>query len=141
MAETDISFVSLDPDAGERFQALRRLLGVSTFGLNLITLAPRQRGRIHAHERQEEVYIVLEGVLTLVVEGEERTVGRAQAVRVAPAVRRQIVNRGPARLVALAIGGAVEHHGRDGRAWTSWEEAGEGRPPAEVPLPEDVPAD
>lgn len=139
MSDPDLSFASLEPDGDERFQPLRRQLGVSTFGLNLIVLEPRQRGRIHAHERQEEVYLVLEGELTLGVEDAEHQLGRGQLVRVAPSVRRQLSNRGAHRLVLLALGGAGEHHGRDGRAWSGWEEGGEGRPPAEVPLPEDLP--
>jgi uncharacterized cupin superfamily protein len=140
MAEPDIAFATLDPDSGERFQALRRDLGVSTFGMNLITLAPRQRGRIHAHERQEEVYLVIEGELTLVVEGDqEHVLGNGQLARVGPSVRRQLVNRGPDRVVLLALGGSDEHSGRDGRAWTAWDEGGEGRSPQEVPLPDDLP--
>jgi uncharacterized cupin superfamily protein len=140
MAEPDIAFATLDPDSGERFQALRRDLGVSTFGMNLITLAPRQRGRIHAHERQEEVYLVIEGELTLVVEGDqEHALGNGQLARVGPSVRRQLVNRGPDRVVLLALGGSEEHSGRDGRAWTAWDEGGEGRSPQEVPLPDDLP--
>lgn len=109
--------------------------------MNLIALGPREGGRIHAHERQEEVYLVLEGELTLVVEGEEHTVARGGLVRVAPTVRRQLVNRGPERLVLLALGGDGEHSGRDGRAWEAWDEGGEGRSPQEVPLPEDLPSD
>jgi hypothetical protein len=46
----DIAFASIDPGGGERFQSLRRELGVESFGMNLITLQPRERGRIHAHE-------------------------------------------------------------------------------------------
>ena len=139
MPEPDIEFTSLAPGSGERFQPLRRELGVSSFGMNLITLQPRERGRVHAHERQEEVYVVLQGELTLVVEGEEHAVSRAGLVRVAPDVRRQLVNRGDERLVLLALGGAGEHVGRDGRAWESWDEGGPGRPPQEVPLPDDLP--
>jgi hypothetical protein len=41
--------------------------------------------------------------------------------------------------VVLALGGAGEHEGRDARAWTSWDEEGEGRSPQEVPLPENLP--
>jgi mannose-6-phosphate isomerase-like protein (cupin superfamily) len=134
----DLAFASLEPDGPERFQLLRRELGVSAFGLNLIVLGPRQRGRIHAHERQEEVYLVLEGALTLGVEGEEHVLEAGQLVRVAPAVRRQLINRGSRRLVLLALGGEGEHHGRDGRAWEGWGEGGEGRSPAEVPLPDDL---
>ena len=140
MAEPDIAFATLDPDSGERFQALRRDLGVSTFGMNLITLAPRQRGRIHAHERQEEVYLVIEGELTLVVEGDqEHVLGNGQLARVGPSVRRQLVNRGTEPLVLLALGGSGEHVGRDGHAWERWDEPGEGRSPQDVPLPEDLP--
>jgi uncharacterized cupin superfamily protein len=132
-----VTVVALDRDGEERFQPLRRELGVSAFGLNLIRLRPGQRGRIHRHERQEEVYVVLEGSLTLGVEGEERVVARGEAVRVAPAVRRQLTNRGDELLVLLAIGGAEEHVGRDGAAFGAWEET-EGGPPPEVPLPDDV---
>jgi uncharacterized cupin superfamily protein len=132
-----VTVVALDRDGEERFQPLRRELGVSAFGLNLIRLRPGQRGRIHRHERQEEVYVVLEGSLTLGVEGEERVVARGEAVRVAPAVRRQLTNRGRELLVLLAIGGAEEHVGRDGAAFGAWEET-HGRPPPEIPLPDDV---
>jgi mannose-6-phosphate isomerase-like protein (cupin superfamily) len=123
----------------DRFVRLRAELGVTTFGLNQIVLRPGQRGPIHAHERQEEVYLVLEGTLTLVVEGEEEALERGELVRVAPEVRRQLVNRGPDRLVLLALGGDGEHVGRDGRAFADWDDA-QGAPPAEIPLPDDLPA-
>jgi mannose-6-phosphate isomerase-like protein (cupin superfamily) len=128
----------LDPDPDDRFVALRRRLGVTTFGLNQIVLRPRQRSRIHRHARQEEVYLVLEGTLTLVVEGDEQTLERGELIRVAPAVRRQLVNRGPQDLVLLAIGADGEHHGRDGEAFTDWTQE-RGAPPQETPLPEDLP--
>jgi len=137
--ETGTSRAALDPDSGEQFLSLRRALGVSSFGMNQIVLRPRQRGRIHRHERQEEVYLVLEGTLTLVVEGEDSTLERGEVVRVAPEVRRQLVNRGPDRLVLLALGGDGEHRGRDGHAFAGWDDA-EGAPPAEIPLPDDLPA-
>jgi uncharacterized cupin superfamily protein len=137
--EEGIATARLDPDVGERFLPLRRQLGVSTFGLNQIVLEPRQRGRIHRHRQQEEVYLVLEGTLTLLVEGGEHVFARSELVRVAPDVRRQLVNRGAERLVLLALGGATEHVGRDGEAWTDWDADGPS-PPQEIPLPEDLPA-
>lgn len=136
----DISFATIDRTSGERFQALRRQLGVSSFGINLIVLELRQRGRIHAHDRQEEVYLVLDGELTLLVEETEHVLGPDQMVRVGPAVRRQLVNAGPERLVLLALGGSGEHAGRDGRAWSAWDDEGPGLPPQELPPPEDLPA-
>jgi uncharacterized cupin superfamily protein len=139
VAEPDVSYSRLNPNSGERFQTLRRELGVQSFGINLIMLEPGQRGRIHAHLEQEEVYLVLQGELTLGIEGEERRLRKDEIARVGPAVRRQLVNRGPDRLVLLALGGSGDHVGRDGRAWSTWDEEGEGRPPQEVPLPDDLP--
>ena len=136
--ETGTSFTTLDLDGEDRFQRLRQELGVSAFGLNLMRLRPGQLGRIHRHERQEEVYLVLEGVLTLELEGEPRELGRGELARVAPGVRRRLSNRGREPVHVIALGGAAEHEGRDGVAYESWEERGEGRPPQEVPLPEDV---
>lgn len=138
--EDGVSFTQLDLDSGERFQALRRELGVSTFGLNLILLQPGQVGRIHRHEHQEEVYLVLDGELSLYVEGEEHVLGQGSLVRVAPSIRRQLANRRPRRVVLLALGGATDHTGRDGVAYVSWEDA-TGASPQEIPLPADVPVE
>jgi uncharacterized cupin superfamily protein len=138
--ETGVSFTSLDPDSDDRFQWLRRELGLSTFGLSLMRLRPGQRGRIHRHLHQEEAYLVLEGTLTLLVENEPRELAKGDLARVAPEVRRQLVNRGAEPLLLLALGGAHAHESRDGRAYESWDEKGEGRPPQEVAYPDDLPA-
>jgi uncharacterized cupin superfamily protein len=128
----------IEPDATDRFVPLRRQLGVTSFGMNEIVLAPGQRGRIHLHERQEEVFLVLEGELTIGIDGEEETLSKGELIRVAPGIRRQLVNRGQEALVLLALGGDGEHRGRDGLAFESWQQA-EGRPPQETPMPEDLP--
>jgi uncharacterized cupin superfamily protein len=137
--EPGVSFARLDLESGERFVSLRRALGITTFGANVIVLEPRQRGRIHRHEHQEEVYLVLEGELTLMVEGEPHVLAQGEIARVAPTVRRQLVNAGSERLGLLALGGAEPHVGRDGMAFEEWSDE-EGRPPQEVPLPADLPA-
>ena len=103
-------------------------------------LKPGQRGRIHVHERQEEVFVVIDGRLTLVTGGEERDLEQGELVRIAPHVRRQLLNRGPGNAVVLAIGSANPHDGRDGMAFAAWEDT-DGRAPQETPLPEDLPAD
>ncbi len=141
--EDGITRTRLHREGEERFQRLRAELGVTAFGLNLMRLRPGQRGRIHAHERQEEVYVVLEGLLTVLVgagapEPEAHALGPDDALRVAPAVRRQLVNDTGEPVVLLAIGGAQPHEGRDGVAFPDWT-AAEGVPPAEAPLPPDLP--
>ena len=120
--------------------SLRRALGVSSFGFNQIRLAPGERGRIHRHEHQEEVYLVLRGRLTVEVEREERDLAEGELLRVGPELRRRILNRGPDACLVLALGGAGDHNGRDGLAYTDWDDA-EPRPPQEIPLPDDLPAE
>jgi quercetin dioxygenase-like cupin family protein len=136
--EPAVSFAAIDPD-GDTFQTLRRELGVTSFGINQLTLRARQRLRVHRHERQEEVYLVLEGTLTLIVEGEEHLLDTGKLARVGPESKRQLTNPSDERVVVLALGAYGEHQGRDGIAWPSWDDEGEGRPPQEVPLPEDLP--
>src|SRR4051794_9742284 len=139
--ETGTAFAALDYDGGERFQRLRAELGVTSFGINLIRLRPGEVGRIHRHEHQEEVYLVLEGTLTLATgagAGETTPLRAGQLARVGPDVRRQLRNEAGEPLYLLALGGAGEHAGRDGRAWESWDEPGEGRAPQDIPLPADV---
>jgi uncharacterized cupin superfamily protein len=139
MSDAPVQLASIDPGA-DSFQLLRRELGVTSFGINLLKLAPRQRLRVHRHERQEEVYLVLEGELTLIVEGEEHVLGRGTFARVGPESKRQLTNPSSAETLILALGGAGKHEGRDGIAWSGWDEEGAGRSPQEVQLPEDLPA-
>jgi mannose-6-phosphate isomerase-like protein (cupin superfamily) len=135
---TGVSYARLDMTATERFVSLRQQLGVTSFGMNLILLHAGARGRIHKHAKQEEVYLVLEGRLSLSIEGVERDMTIGEVARVGPEVRRQLINRGPGKLAILALGAAGEHVGRDGTAFVSWN-ATEGAPPQETPLPEDLP--
>ncbi|MBO0767588.1 MAG: cupin domain-containing protein [Solirubrobacterales bacterium] len=137
----EITTASLDATPEQRFIRLRRELGVTSFGLNAIVLAPGERNRIHTHKRQEEVYVVLDGTLTLGLQDGEQDFTTGQVVRVPPALRRQLINRGPATLKLLALGGdqAHEHEPRDADAYRDWQDQQPGSP-ADVPLPQDLPA-
>jgi mannose-6-phosphate isomerase-like protein (cupin superfamily) len=137
--ETGFSRTRLDDESPERFVPLRRALGVTSLGLNQMLLRPGQRGRIHRHERQEEVYLVLRGTLTVEIEGEPHDLTAGEMMRVAPEVRRRVVNRGTEVVSVLALGADGEHLGRDGEAFESWDDA-DPRPPQEIPLPPDLPA-
>jgi mannose-6-phosphate isomerase-like protein (cupin superfamily) len=123
---------------GEFFEPLRRELGAESLGVNRLELQPRQRLRVHRHEHQEELYLVLSGTLTLIVEEVENEIPAGTLARVGPSTRRQVANRGEAPVVFLAFGAAGEHESRDALAWTSWEEGGPGRSPRDVPLPPDL---
>jgi mannose-6-phosphate isomerase-like protein (cupin superfamily) len=136
--EQGTSRARIDRDPDDRFVRLRRALGVGSFGMNQIVLRAGERGRIHRHHRQEEVYLVLKGTLTLLVEGEAIELEEGELIRVAPDLRRQLVNRGPETLSVLALGGEGEHRGRDGEAFGSWDEQ-RGVSPQDLPLPPDLP--
>src|SRR3954451_3179425 len=136
--ESGASFAALEPDSPERFISLRRALGVTTFGINQIILRPGQRGRIHRHKTQEEVYIVLEGTLSLVFEDEVKELRKGEIARVGPEVRRYIANRHPEDVLLIALGGALEHVGRDGEAFGDWGDT-EPSGPQDLPLPADEP--
>jgi mannose-6-phosphate isomerase-like protein (cupin superfamily) len=133
-----VGYAKFDLEAGEMFVSLRRALGITSIGMNQLLFKPGERGRIHRHLHQEEVYLVLEGVLSLAVEGEERDLAVGELARVAPAVRRQLTNRGPGRLAVLALGGSGEHDSRDAEAFTAWDD-GEPKGPADVPIPDPLP--
>jgi mannose-6-phosphate isomerase-like protein (cupin superfamily) len=139
MSEPGISFAKLDRDTSERFVPLRKPLGVSAFGINQLTLQPGQSMRVHVHEHQEEVYLVLAGELTVVVEGTERVLRPDELLRVAPPVKRQLLNAGTEPTTLIALGGTGDHQSRDALAWPDWESAATepGRSPQEVPLPPD----
>jgi quercetin dioxygenase-like cupin family protein len=134
-----VSTARLDQPPEQRFARLRAPLGVSSFGINVLTFESGQRNRIHRHKRQEEVYVVLEGTMTLMVEGEPNEYRVGDLVRVAPEVRRQLVNRGPAALRLLALGGHIdhEHEPRDAEAFNDWAETDPGTPQT-VPVPDDL---
>lgn len=137
--ETGTAVTRLDHDAPDRFVSLRRALGVSSFGINHMLLRPGERGRIHSHAHQEEVYLVLRGTLTVETEDGARDLADGELMRVAPEVRRRLVNLGPGVCSVVALGGSGEHQGRDGRAFADWDDA-VGGAPQEIPLPDDLPA-
>jgi uncharacterized cupin superfamily protein len=137
--EPGVSVTRIDHDSPERFTSLRRALGVSAFGINHLTLRPGERGRIHTHAHQEEVYLVLRGTLTLETPEGPTDVPEGGVARVAPEVRRRLVNLGPGTCSLVALGGSGAHAGRDGTAYAEWGDA-TGAPPQEIPLPDDLPA-
>jgi uncharacterized cupin superfamily protein len=136
--EQGVTRTHVDTASRERIVSIRRALGVTTFGANLLSLEPGQRGRIHRHRTQEEVFLVLEGTLTVTVEREPYELGPFDALRVAPALRREVANLGRERVLVLALGGAHIHEGRDGEAFASWDDHVP-RLPSELPVPADVP--
>ena len=134
----DVSFAKLDPDAHEeRFRRLRRDLGVTSFGINLLVMEPGQRSRIHRHEHQEEVYLPLRGELTLLIEGdEEHTLGTGDLARVG--ARRPPPAGQPRHASGSSCwrsAATASTRAATGRPTRAWDEEGAGRAPVDVPFP------
>lgn len=92
----------------------REPLDCENLGMTLLELEPGGMGKAHDHaaDRQEEVYLVVDGELTIQLGGsedepadEEVTLDVGEAIRVAPETRRQLHNHGDER-VRIAIAGA-----------------------------------
>ena len=103
---------------GPGFRKVRSALGVEAFGVNAVELPPGYATRAHFHERQEELYLVLEGEVEFAF-GEDDgsvTLGPGGLVRVDPATVRRLRNAsGDRRAVYFCVGGAGGYVGRDGR--------------------------
>ena len=94
------------------FKRARAELGVESFGMQVIDLPPNFKDfpeHDHAEEGQEEVYLLLHGDATLVVDGEEVPLDEQTLVRVGPAARRKIDSgeRAPRLLALGGVPGAV----------------------------------
>ena len=92
---------------GIRFRPARTALGVTSWGMNVIELDPNNTGypeHDHASEGHEEVYLVLRGTVVLQADGEERTLGQGDMVRVPPELARKFVTKDQG-VTLLALGG------------------------------------
>ncbi len=101
--------------SGPGFRKIRGELGVTAFGINGIVLPPSYTTNLHHHERQEEVYIVLEGSIEMTLGGETRLLGPGAIARVDAATVRCLRNTSPdAEAVYVCVGGEGGYVGRDG---------------------------
>lgn len=82
--------------AGPRWSLARRSLGVESFGLNVVDIEPGYAIPEHdeTERDQEEVFVVLGGNATMVIEGADHPAPAGTFVRVAPELQRTIRNDG-----------------------------------------------
>lgn len=96
---TEGDFTILHADELERsgnWLLARRSLGLRAFGLNIVDIQPGER--IPEHDEtgrdQEEVFVVLRGDATIVVDGEEHALPEGALARLDPHLTRTVVNTG-----------------------------------------------
>ena len=96
----------------------RRTLGCSAFGMNLVEIEPD--AQIPEHDEterdQEEVFLVLEGEATLVIEGEDIPAPAGTFARLAPELRRTVKNTG-AEPTTVLIASAPRTSGYEPMGW------------------------
>lgn len=97
---------------------VRRSLGLSAFGINLVEIPAGER--IPEHDEtdrdQEEVFLVLSGTPTLLVDGEQHPAPEGTFARLDPGLRRTVVNDGE-EPAAVLICSAPRASGYEPLSW------------------------
>ncbi len=88
-----------------KWRLARKSLGIGSFGMNVCELAPGEAIPEHDETKgdQEEVYVVLRGEPTVVVEGTEHPAPEGTFIRFDPEPRRTIVNNGSQPALVLMV--------------------------------------
>jgi uncharacterized cupin superfamily protein len=106
-----------DLGEGPGFRKIRAPLGVTAFGVNAVVLPAGYTSRRHYHERQQELYLVIDGEIEFEFDGERQTLGPGGLARVDPAIVRCLRNTSDSEdATYFCVGGADGYVGRDGRA-------------------------
>lgn len=90
----DISDIDEEPfpESGVLHAKLTEPLGAEEMRVNKVSLSPGQTVGYHTHERQEEIYVCIEGPGEVFIDGEVYEVPQGGVVRLSPEVPRQVLN-------------------------------------------------
>ncbi len=87
------------------WRLVRRTLGVDSFGINVVEVAPGSE--IPTHDEidrdQEEVFLVLDGNAVLVIDGEDHDVRPGTFARIDPEHKRTVRNDGGEPVTVLIV--------------------------------------
>ena len=99
-------FETMEGSGDSSWKLARKALGTSSFGFNLVEIAPG--GQIPEHDEaqsgQVELYAILEGEAILRLDGEDHAAPAGTFASIEPAATRTILNRSDAPVTALLIG-------------------------------------
>jgi quercetin dioxygenase-like cupin family protein len=103
-------FEEMEGSGGATWRLARKTLGAESFGFNVVDIAPGGQIPEHNHtgDNQEEVFIILDGLATVVAGDEEHDAPSGTYVRYAPEVSRTIKNNSEGNVRALLIGVPVD---------------------------------
>jgi uncharacterized cupin superfamily protein len=101
---------------GYGFRKLRKGLGVTAFGVNVISMPQGFETGSHFHDKQEELYFVHRGAIEMEFgDGTTHRLDEGGSARVDAATLRKVRNVGDGDAVYLCAGGKDGYVGRDGR--------------------------
>jgi mannose-6-phosphate isomerase-like protein (cupin superfamily) len=106
---------SIDAMGDGTFRKVRRELGVTAFGVNVLVIQPGIVARAHWHEEQDELYFVHSGRARFDFPDEAHEIGPGGLVHVESTTPRRVTNVGDEELVMLVVGAKGGYVGRDGR--------------------------
>ena len=102
---------------GPGMRKVRRALGVTAFGVNVIVLPPGYETNPHFHDEQEELYFVHAGEVEITFgDGSTHRLEPGGLARVDASTVRKLRNSGEGEATYLCAGGKDGYVGRDGRA-------------------------
>jgi quercetin dioxygenase-like cupin family protein len=111
-------FEEMEGSGGATWRLARKTLGAESFGFNVVDI--EAGGEIPAHDhtgdKQEEVFVILDGQGTIVADGEDHAAPAGTFCRFAPEVNRTIRNESDSNVRALLIGVPVDS-GYQGMPW------------------------
>ncbi|MEA2427765.1 MAG: hypothetical protein QOF37_1393 [Thermoleophilaceae bacterium] len=102
---------------GPGFRKVRRELGVTAFGVNVVVLPEGFDAGTHYHDEQEELYVVLRGAIEIEFpeDGKSFVLREGGMARVDPGTHRHVRNVGEGEAAYFVAGGKDGYVGRDGR--------------------------
>ena len=117
----DAGYTILHKDQLERngsWSLARRSLGVGAFGINIVDIKPGDRIPEHdeTERDQEEVFVVLAGRPTLMIDGTPHLMPKGSLARLDPHLKRTIVNDGD-RVASVLVVSAPRTSGYQPMVW------------------------
>ena len=109
------TFGTIDELGDGVFRKVRRELGVTAFGVNVLVIPAGVEARPHFHEEQDELYFVHAGRAKFALPDESRELGPGGLCHVESTTPRQITSVGDEDLVMLVVGAKDGYVGRDGQ--------------------------
>jgi uncharacterized cupin superfamily protein len=105
MTKSKYATIFMPLDRVKEKQFLSRALGCKGVGLSYLRCRPGEGATyVHRHRVQEEVFVVLKGTGTIILDGKRISMPEGTIIRVSPTVYRAIGNDSDQDMIVMALG-------------------------------------